>query len=987
MKLPSAIASLLGLVSQSSASPPLSNRFVIDESNLSALLNEPPSFVSSAAQQDAPSSLSTDVVSIGSVTRMDYLTSQIETWASHRSIRHFWGFSELQDYDQECSAMSDEARAALVDACKDRAHPAFGDDRIQAFFEEYYGLSEGNVVRSNDAGWICAQRRVGRAFGWLHAQYFEGQVDVPDYLMVVDDDTYLDLVDVMAYLEREREKIDNNEAAFARAGCVFQENDVIPFPLAYGGFGTILNKAAIQQLSEPIYCERGDGNESPRHETICSQIKLNKVGEAAIFQDGMTIFQLFYKYAALKNYCMHSDWLFGYVLQYYLPSYSVDVATPAATQGEQHHTLVGMKNYPACGNLTVATGDIRPCTRFSDACHNQGPKEMESLALASFAKSPESYHAVPKMSSTNLDVARDIIQKKEYESMVDGLQLPTIFLMGLSDAGSDEVAKWLFSNDGVCGPKMTADEDSSHFENRYTKGIRFYAEHFAHCSGNEATIDSAPDAIMQAERVHDMYSQVNDESLSKLKFIVIASEFISNEYTSYLKDWLRYFDRQQLLLLSSSELQQHAERTQWRIEQFMGRNFDVALNSISTSSKSHSFQDKKQTNDAFLQFVDTENGPWMEQRPFPRSDALKTFAYATVLGWNPDKSQNKLYLDATRVLIRSVKGSIADFVVLMMNDDKEAETLLQSEGAIIKHIVPINHSLENSYFEPWFIDIALAKLRAFELTEYKRVQVLDVDIAIKAAQMDTLFTSYQQARLVSEGLGSDSPVRAGWFMLYPSVQDFKDMEQLLEHGVFTNERGWDNLDLPVDYPGWKLVNPSPKWEFYGSQLEQGLLFHHFYALPKSLNPSAKDSELLTLLDDDTLLSLGFVHFYGDRKPWAGNKETSLLPSYVLTTRDLWLKGLQDLESSSWTEAPNVQHALPLTQTGYEQYRRALVLYSASPSASPSKFPTTSPSMSPLASVPTGPTKSPTRPSSAPTKAPITSRPTVSKAAKAKTFKL
>ena len=120
MKLPSAIVCLLGLASESLATGPLSDRFVIAESKLSMLLNEPPSFVSSAMQEDAASFLSIDVVSIGSLTRMDYLTSQIETWASHRSIRYYWGFSELQDYDPECSAMSDDARAALVETCSTR---------------------------------------------------------------------------------------------------------------------------------------------------------------------------------------------------------------------------------------------------------------------------------------------------------------------------------------------------------------------------------------------------------------------------------------------------------------------------------------------------------------------------------------------------------------------------------------------------------------------------------------------------------------------------------------------------------------------------------------------------------------------------------------------------------------------------------------------------------------------------------------------------
>jgi hypothetical protein len=210
----------------------------------------------------------------------------------------------------------------------------------------------------------------------------------------------------------------------------------------------------------------------------------------------------------------------------------------------------------------------------------------------------------------------------------------------------------------------------------------------------------------------------------------------------------------------------------------------------------------------------------MEQRPFPPFVVPRAFAYASVLGWNPDESQNSVYFDATRVLIRSLQDSAADFVVLMMYHDVETETLLRTEGAIVKHISPIYHSLGVTYFEPWFVDIALAKLRAFELTEYKRVQLLDVDTYIDGSyQLDTLFNSFPDSKIVAEGLGADSPLRAGWLMLKPSSEDFNEMQQLLELGVFTSELGWDNLGLPVQYPGW-LYPTSGSWEFYGSQLEQ-----------------------------------------------------------------------------------------------------------------------------------------------------------------------
>jgi hypothetical protein len=336
----------------------------------------------------------------------------------------------------------------------------------------------------------------------------------------------------------------------------------------------------------------------------------------------------------------------------------------------------------------------------------------------------------------------------------------------------------------------------------------------------------------------------------------------------------------------------------------------------------YSAQDLKDMHEEFYNFIDKSRGPWMEERPFPRADAPRNVAYAAVLGWNPDEEQNKLYLDAMRVMIRSLKDAAADFVVLMMTKDKEAEALLSSEGAIIQHIEPMKHSLDIPHFEPWFVNIALAKLHAFELTSYDRVQVLDVDALITSAdEMDALFTSFPDARLVAEGLGTDSPLRAGWLMIKPSADDFHNMKELLERGTFSGEHGWDNLDLVVEYPGWSPAKPSNKWEFYGSQLEQGVLFHYFYALPKSVNPSVQDSDLLTLLDDESLVSHGFVHFYGSRKPWAKNVDDSSFPTHINVARKQWLANSERVSAVSAAD-----HLSPLTEFGIRQYERALVTY-------------------------------------------------------------
>lgn len=129
--------------------------------------------------------------------------------------------------------MSAEEQEGSVARCKDPSFRAErkGDhgtqaERMTSFFQKYYGLSEGSRVRSRDPGWICAQRRVGRAFGWLHSMYSSSSngVKVPDYLMIVDDDTYVDLVHVVKYMEKQEQASPGR--AFASSGCVFRQNEV-----------------------------------------------------------------------------------------------------------------------------------------------------------------------------------------------------------------------------------------------------------------------------------------------------------------------------------------------------------------------------------------------------------------------------------------------------------------------------------------------------------------------------------------------------------------------------------------------------------------------------------------------------------------------------------------------------------------------------------------------------------------------------------------
>ena len=97
----------------------------------------------------------------------------------------------------------------------------------------------------------------------------------------------------------------------------------------------------------------------------------------------------------------------GYVLEFYINALTKDLARSPNTR---EPNLVSVEKYPACGNITIDSGAIRPCTLSSKTCHNQDPQDMEVLSFSTFVKSQSSYNALPKLSSTDMDVALGIIE-------------------------------------------------------------------------------------------------------------------------------------------------------------------------------------------------------------------------------------------------------------------------------------------------------------------------------------------------------------------------------------------------------------------------------------------------------------------------------------------------------------------------------------------------------------------------------------------------
>mmetsp|Transcript_29943 Transcript_29943/g.49107 ORF Transcript_29943/g.49107 Transcript_29943/m.49107 type:complete len:232 (-) Transcript_29943:113-808(-) len=207
----------------------------------------------------------------------------------------------------------------------------------------------GRGHKMSESGWFCAQRRPGRALGWLQAMY-QGDAAPPDILILVDDDTSVDIDKVKKAVLHAK----NKDIPFIGSGSVFSLGKYDGFLAPHGGFGTFFNKAAIQLMTQPIFCdERQNNNDFLRN--ACAKLQQNRAGELDSFRQGDSVLDIFFKHAAHRQFCMHSDWGIGYMVQ----NYSRVKLEQVLPQGKRHY-----------------------CSQESVTCHNQTPKDMEEFIIA-----------------------------------------------------------------------------------------------------------------------------------------------------------------------------------------------------------------------------------------------------------------------------------------------------------------------------------------------------------------------------------------------------------------------------------------------------------------------------------------------------------------------------------------------------------------------------------------------------------------------------
>lgn len=348
------------------------------------------------------SSFVIDILSVASTTRMDLLRAQQETFITHISVRNFFNATERDDADPDCfkQLTLDDVRM-VSDFCRRKRPPVLSD--VFHFLRGQYARAEWLEKKGNPAGWMCAQVRPYSGLLKVYKHYKESQQALPDYLIIIDDDTYYS----MEHFHQNFGMMDSSEDLFY-AGCLVRSpvhmiNNTFPF----GGYGSIFSKGSLQNLFRPIYCPpHGLKNNSTfdHLQSLCNRIAESNIGENRHFNTGMNLVELMYHYVSTDKYrdvkkwnkqdggfCLHSDWIIGYFANYYNVSNHVSDPFYARVPHARIEAYQGSEIYARSTGFCNNEGDCKP---MSEICHRASHTWMKNETDRLRLKFPDKFFSV-----------------------------------------------------------------------------------------------------------------------------------------------------------------------------------------------------------------------------------------------------------------------------------------------------------------------------------------------------------------------------------------------------------------------------------------------------------------------------------------------------------------------------------------------------------------------------------------------------------------
>ena len=330
-----------------------------------------------------------DVISIGCQSKEDYMQAQKETWGLHPSIRNFWPITESDDANPMC--MYDTHITNHLNMCKKRLED--DSDFMRSVRNRLVWTEEQMMSSKNPHGWLCAQRRVGAGLAkvgkWYKDQIFKAGGNetgiFPDYLFLIDDDTFINVKLFNNYM---REEAVDPAIPMVYGGCLIYKKwkigagakrTTIEWNFPFGGYGLFFSKGSIERLIYPLNCKI-DGSNDPYIEPkslkpelrqfeieSCKQLNLNYAYEKDTYQQGSSISDIAAQLSARNDFCMHSDWLTGYLATYY-PLSTYDKST-----GQHIHQY---------RNKQCVFERTKKCGQSEHICHYQNPKSFRRMTFS-----------------------------------------------------------------------------------------------------------------------------------------------------------------------------------------------------------------------------------------------------------------------------------------------------------------------------------------------------------------------------------------------------------------------------------------------------------------------------------------------------------------------------------------------------------------------------------------------------------------------------
>ncbi len=375
------------------------------------------------------SAFTVDILSVASIQQLDLLQAQRETFATHISVRNFFNVTENDDADPDCHKdLTWEDVQQVSSFCRNRPLPS-GTNPLLRHLRGKYARIQWLHQKNNPVGWMCAQVRpysgLMKAYHHYRDNNNNSEEGLPDYFIMLDDDTYYD----MEEFEKNFGERNSSEELFY-AGCLVRDPvHQINFTFPFGGFGSIFSKGTLRNLFAPIHCPESSSSSlfssssmlanveestSPirrlyhQHQpALCDRIAENIVGEKPLFKTGMNLVELMYHYVNAHKYrdvkdwkynnstggggfCMHSDWVIGYFVNYY--NVSRHVMEPYYAN-VPHARIESYKNSEIYrrGTGFCRNEGINNCEEGSEICHKVKTQLMKHETDRLRSKVPEKF--------------------------------------------------------------------------------------------------------------------------------------------------------------------------------------------------------------------------------------------------------------------------------------------------------------------------------------------------------------------------------------------------------------------------------------------------------------------------------------------------------------------------------------------------------------------------------------------------------------------